>query len=482
MPNPRSKSTATKRTPSTTPSATRCSPRSRMPGSAPTGETAGGTSRRSGTAGRTGASATRSAPGAGTCVTCVATPMRRSASIRTRGWTRASRRGRVRWSARGGRASTDEELIRDVTGRRRPLPRPEATAYLDPIMAEGRTVVTIGPEHWPTWDYKRMRSMPLEPQRSLGDLRALRSSPRTGREPSGSPGPRRGRRRASGSAGLLAELPVTVEVDEAGNHWATLEGDSPRDPDHRQPLDSVPDGGWLDGSPGRAVRGSRSCAASPPLGGPPVTVKLVGLGRRGGRALRAEPGRPPAAVAGTLSRGRARARDAEGQRGGGDGRAWGSSSTRCWRLRAGWGGHRWLHIGRGRCLEPEPAAAGSSPHLGTERWAVRFTARPRTPARPRWTSVATHFRGGEAGAEVRELAARVAAWARSGGSTREPGIPTAVAGVATVLVDQRQEEGDVLAEVRAEAERPAVDRRRGGRRCRRGRRSSGSRRFRSIPA
>ena len=35
----------------------------------------------------------------------------------------------------------------------------------------------------------------------------------------------------------------------------------------------------------------------------------------------------------------------------------------------------------------------------------------------------------------------------------EPGIPTAVAGVATMLVDQRHEEADVLAEVRAEAER-----------------------------
>lgn len=57
-----------------------------------------------------------------------------------------------------GRAelSTDEQLIREVTERI--LVRylgPEATAYLDPIMAEGRTIVTIRPEHWLTWDYNK---------------------------------------------------------------------------------------------------------------------------------------------------------------------------------------------------------------------------------------------------------------------------------------------------------------------------------------
>jgi PPOX class probable F420-dependent enzyme len=52
--------------------------------------------------------------------------------------------------------STDEGLIRDVTERI--LVRylgPDATAYLDPIMAEGRTIVTITPQHWLTWDYNK---------------------------------------------------------------------------------------------------------------------------------------------------------------------------------------------------------------------------------------------------------------------------------------------------------------------------------------
>jgi PPOX class probable F420-dependent enzyme len=52
--------------------------------------------------------------------------------------------------------STDEGLIRDVTERI--LVRylgPEATEYLEPIMAEGRTIVTITPQHWLTWDYNK---------------------------------------------------------------------------------------------------------------------------------------------------------------------------------------------------------------------------------------------------------------------------------------------------------------------------------------
>lgn len=52
--------------------------------------------------------------------------------------------------------STDEALIRDVTEKM--LVRylgPEASAYLDGIMAEGRTIVTLTPAEWLTWDYTK---------------------------------------------------------------------------------------------------------------------------------------------------------------------------------------------------------------------------------------------------------------------------------------------------------------------------------------
>jgi N-carbamoyl-L-amino-acid hydrolase len=45
----------------------------------------------------------------------------------------------------------------------------------------------------------------------------------------------------------LSQLPVSVEYDEAGNQWATLAGESDRALIVGGHLDSVPDGGWLDG-------------------------------------------------------------------------------------------------------------------------------------------------------------------------------------------------------------------------------------------
>ena len=45
----------------------------------------------------------------------------------------------------------------------------------------------------------------------------------------------------------LAALPVEVELDEAGNQWASLAGDSERAVLIGGHLDSVPNGGWLDG-------------------------------------------------------------------------------------------------------------------------------------------------------------------------------------------------------------------------------------------
>ena len=51
---------------------------------------------------------------------------------------------------------------------------------------------------------------------------------------------------------LLDEIGAEPELDEAGNLWARLEGRAPEEPavvvgSH---LDSVPDGGWLDGALG----------------------------------------------------------------------------------------------------------------------------------------------------------------------------------------------------------------------------------------
>jgi PPOX class probable F420-dependent enzyme len=53
--------------------------------------------------------------------------------------------------------SQDPELIRDVTFKAlvKYLGPADAELYLEPIMAEGRTIVTMTPTAWVTWDYNK---------------------------------------------------------------------------------------------------------------------------------------------------------------------------------------------------------------------------------------------------------------------------------------------------------------------------------------
>jgi N-carbamoyl-L-amino-acid hydrolase len=107
-----------------------------------------------------------------------------------------------------------------------------------------------------------------QPQRAIADLRALA-------ELTGGPG---GARRlawtdewASARRLLrewLADLPVHVEIDEAGNLWARLAGDRPEAVVIGSHIDSVPNGGWLDGALGvmAALETLRTIAAA---GAPP---------------------------------------------------------------------------------------------------------------------------------------------------------------------------------------------------------------------
>ena len=73
--------------------------------------------------------------------------------------------------------------------------------------------------------------------------------------------------------GKLRDLPVERHYDAAGNHWITLPGDSGEALILGSHLDSVPNGGWLDGCLGvmAALETLRGFAQSRP----PVTVRLV---------------------------------------------------------------------------------------------------------------------------------------------------------------------------------------------------------------
>ena len=85
----------------------------------------------------------------------------------------------------------------------------------------------------------------------------------------------------------LATLGVTPEIDAAGNSWATLKGASDRTVIIGSHLDSVPNGGWLDGALGvmAGLEALRMFAGKQP----PVTIKVVDWadeeGARFGRSL-----------------------------------------------------------------------------------------------------------------------------------------------------------------------------------------------------
>jgi hydantoinase/carbamoylase family amidase len=111
----------------------------------------------------------------------------------------------------------------------------------------------------------------------------------------------------------LAELPVEVHVDEAGNLWATLKGQSEKALVIGGHMDSVPNGGWLDGCLNVLAGLEILRSLNTEYGGvPPVTVRLVDWadeeGARFGKSLFGS-----SACAGSLDMGEARAlKDASG--------------------------------------------------------------------------------------------------------------------------------------------------------------------------
>ena len=90
--------------------------------------------------------------------------------------------------------------------------------------------------------------MALDPKRAVSELKELRSLT----------GDANGAQRVAWTdtwlkarewfASKLRDLPVTHHYDSAGNNWVTLAGDSEKSLLIGGHLDSVPNGGWLDGS------------------------------------------------------------------------------------------------------------------------------------------------------------------------------------------------------------------------------------------
>ena len=256
----------------------------------------------------------------------------------------------------------------------------------------------------------------------------------------------------------LKALPVEHHYDAAGNHWVTLAGASERALVVGSHLDSVPNGGWLDGCLG-VIAGLEvlTSFAEQYDGKPPVTVKLVDLadeeGARFGRSLFGS-----AAFAGkaTIEADRVRT-DREGvtleaalAACGVDVERIGEAMVEQKNLAA----YLELHIEQGPILErlgkPLGVVQGTK---GVERWAVTFRGQEAhsgsTPMEVRRDALAA---AAKLALAIRPIAMKHPQAVATMGSVKTfPGIGTAVVGRCETTLDMRDLDAAVLAEMLREA-------------------------------
>src|SRR5438093_1291508 len=301
--------------------------------------------------------------------------------------------------------------------------------------------------------------MPLDPSRTVAELRELQEL--TGDE--------NGAQRVAWTetwerarewlrektAGTGAE----ESVDAAGNQWFTLRGNSDRAVLPGGHIDSVPNGGWLDGAL-NVMAGVEVLRRLADEGQPHVTVRLVNWadeeGARFGRSLFGS-----SAAAGSMAdQDELRKRkDAEGVSLPDALRAHGVDLDSALEARSeldGAAAYLELHIEQGPVLEsldlPLGVVLGT---FGVERHQVTF----RGQAAHAGSTPMDKRRDALAGAaklelEIREIAARVGEGAvcTMGGVVTRPGIVTSVVETAECLLDQRHLDATKLAEMLSNAE------------------------------
>ena len=299
--------------------------------------------------------------------------------------------------------------------------------------------------------------MSLDPKRTIAELKELRAL--TGDE--------HGSQRLAWTdrwlkarewfASKLKDLPVEHHYDAAANNWVTLRGQSEKSLLLGGHLDSVPNGGWLDGCLGvmASLEVLRRFASA---GRPPVTIRVVDWadeeGARFGRSLLGS-----SAFAGTHSI------DADRGRLDKDGVRLDEAVARC-----GYDFQRFpasgveqknaaayleLHIEQGPVLErmglPLAAVLGTK---GVERHAITFYGQEAhsgsTPMNQRRDALAA---AAKLALEIRSIAGKHADSVCTMGSVKTfPGIVTAVVGRCEATLDQRDLDAGILAAMYAEAQ------------------------------
>jgi hydantoinase/carbamoylase family amidase len=286
--------------------------------------------------------------------------------------------------------------------------------------------------------------MPLQPSRTVAELEELREL--TGNED--------GAQRVAWTdtwaqakewlRGKLDGVGVEEETDEAGNQWFTLPGRSERALLIGGHIDSVPNGGWLDGAL-NVMAGVEVLRRIAEEGEPPVTVRLVNWAdEEGARFARSLFGSSAAAGSMDDQDELRQRRDAEGVALPDALAAHGVDLDRALESRRqleNAAAYLELHIEQGPVLEsmdlPLGVVLGT---FGVERhlvtWRGQAAHAGSTPMDKRRDALAG---AAKLALEIRRVAARVGngAVCTSGNVVCKPGIVTSVVETAEQLVDQR---------------------------------------------
>jgi len=247
----------------------------------------------------------------------------------------------------------------------------------------------------------------------------------------------------------LAKLPVEVHQDAAGNLWATLKGKSDKTLVMGGHIDSVPNGGWLDGCLGVmcGLEVLRRIAAE---GTPAVTVRLVDWadeeGARFGRSLFGSSGFSGSLVAdevrNLVDKQNIKLPDAVKAHGIDLDRA-----TDAKKEQANAAAYLELHIEQGPVLESKQLPMGVVlGTFGVERHAIKFTGQ----AAHSGSTPMSHRKDALGGVSklhlaVREIAVKHGGVCTVGSVTTKPGIVTSVVAEAEMTLDQRHLDAPVLA-------------------------------------
>jgi hydantoinase/carbamoylase family amidase len=301
--------------------------------------------------------------------------------------------------------------------------------------------------------------VPLDPSRTVAELRELREL--TGDE--------NGAQRVAWTetwararellSGKLEGTGAREETDEAANQWFTLPGRDERALLIGGHIDSVPNGGWLDGAL-NVMAGVEVLRRIAEEGEPPVTVRLVNWadeeGARFGRSLFGS-----SAAAGSMADQDElrKLRDADGVSLPDAVGAHGVDLDRALDARGqleGAAAYLELHIEQGPVLEsldlPLGVVLGT---FGVERsritWKGQAAHAGSTPMDQRRDALAG---AAKLELEIREIAKRTGEGAvcTMGGVVTKPGIVTSVVETAECLLDQRHLDATKLAEMRSNAE------------------------------